>query len=217
MSGYDSSSFKKTYQVSQSQPPMREFNVGAPSTDDYQHDNGSTSNPIPADQRSGTSRPSLSPAEIERQVQEARKEKATGTQRITDSSKKRIEILANIGRLSKDVKLGDISFSLRTLKSKENEEATRAIFANSVTQLEASLEARKQQLARSIYKIDGQDIDFVIGSVSFDDRLAFIGELEDIVVEALWENYVALKEEVRAKYGINTEVQAKEVIDDLKK
>jgi hypothetical protein len=198
MAGFDSPSFKKNY-PQQTHAPMREFNVGPP------------------DEFEPQSQQQLNTAEIEQKIEEARREKVNPVVKISDTGKKRIEILANIGRLTKDVPIGGISFSLRTLKSKETEEATRAIFANSVTQLEASLEARKQQLARSIFKIDGQDIDFVIGSRVFDDKLAFIGELEDIVVDALWDNFTTLKNEARTKFGINNSEEAKEVIEDLKK
>lgn len=212
MAGFESPHFKK--QVAQTQT-MKEFSIGDPDDHPIQGTPVPSHHNVQQFQAKGVENFSLSQEE-EAQLKEARRQKAEGP-RISESGKKRIEILSGIGRLTKDVPIGEHVFSLRTLKNKENDEATRAIFASAITQIEAAQESRRQQLARSIYKIDGIDVDSALGTSSLEDRATVVGELEDIIVEALWNGFMALKNEVRAKYGIATEEQAKEVLDDLKK
>jgi hypothetical protein len=202
MSGYDSSSFKKNVPTNQKQ--LKEFTVGPPEFD--QHPNF------------GSVQQQMSQEELEAHIKEARRQKLADANKISNEAKKRLEILADIGRATKDVQIGEFTFSLRTLKAKEAKEAALATFSTSVTQLEASFEARKQQLARSLFKIDGELIEMIIGSELLADKLAFIEDnLEDIIVEKLWSEFVSLKEEVKNKYSINTVKEAEEVSEDLKK
>lgn len=201
MASFDSPNFKKNI-PSQTQRPLREFTVGNP--EDFQ-DNQQ----LPQE---------MSQAELEEAVREARKQKLANANRIGDAAKKRIEILADIGRLTRDVNIGGFSFSLRTLKSKEMREAALSTFSTALTQAEASYEARKQQLARSLFKIDGEDIATIIGSNTIEDKMSFVEDnLEDIVVDKLWNEFVLLKEEAKTKYGISNDKEAQEVIEDLKK
>jgi len=210
MSGFDSPNFKKTSPPS-SQKPLREFTVGAPEGEGFVRQQNFGPPPLPVQQE-------MSQAELEDTIREARRQKLAAINKIGDEAKKRIEILANIGRLTRDVEIGGFSFSLKTLKSKETKEAALATFSTAITQLEASYEARKQQLARSIFKIDGEDLEVILGSRDLEDVMRFIEDkLEDIVVEKLWNEFVALKEESRIKYGINTVKEAEEVAEDLKK
>lgn len=224
MSGFDSPNFKKN--IPTNQKPLREFTVGAPENQTVSQSNFGQYGPPPVreyppqSQTFGTPPPQhdMSQGELEAAIREARAQKLANANKIGDEAKKRIELLANIGRLNRDVKIGGYTFSLRTLKSKESREAALATFATSVTQLEASYEARKQQLARAIFKIDGEDLEVVLGSRNIDDVMKFIEDnLEDIVVEKLWDEFISLKEESRSKYGINTVKQAEEVSEDLKK
>lgn len=198
MSGFESPNFKKN--VPNNQKPLREFNVGP--DENF------------ADQNS--SQREMTDQEIEFAVREAKREKMAAANKIGAAAKTRIEILANIGRLTKDVDIGGVSFSLRTLKAKETREAALSTFSTVGTQLEASYEARKQQLVRSIFKIDGQEVAFVLGSDTLEDKLFFIEELEEVVVNKLYDEFVALKEESKIKYGINTVKEAEEVSEDLK-
>jgi hypothetical protein len=207
MAGYDSPNFKKNVQPSKGQ--LREFNVGLP-----EEDTNSPNNFIPLQQPPYQQ----TPEEIEALARIARQEKLAAANKIGDQGKKRIEMLADIGRLTKDVKIGEFTFSLRTLKARETKDASLATFSTAITNLEASYEARKQQLARSVFKIDGQDIGLIIGSTNLEDRMRFLEDnLEDIVVEKLWSEFLALKEEAKTQYGINTVKEAEEVVEDLKK
>lgn len=155
--------------------------------------------------------------EAENLARAARQQRIDTANRIGEVAKKRIELLANIGRLNKDVKIGEYIFSLRTLKARETHDASTDSFKLSLTNIELSFEARRQQLARSIHKIDGNDIKDIIGSDELSMKIAFINELEENVVRKLWDEFSLLNKEAREKYGINTAEDAKEVANDLKK
>lgn len=200
MTDFNNPAFRRQQaQANATRPPMREFNVGI-EQDEMQ--------------------PQQSTAEIESQVKVARQEKAEILKygpRITDSAKRRIELLANIGRLTKDVKVGDHVFTLRTLKTFEQKEATMTAVANSNNDFELGFESRKQQLIRSICKVDGVDIADVLGTDDPAVKLEMLEAFEELVVVRLWDELTALKQEVNNKYGMNTTKAAEEVVADLKK
>ena len=199
MAVFESSQFKTSVPSTQ----MREFNVGAPED---------VPQAIPPQTRSAS--------DIEQSMREARAAKQAeinNGQRLTSGAKKRIELLADIGRLTRDVKVGGYVFSLRTLKAKETREAAIAAFSSVETQLEASYEVRRHQLARSIFQIDSHSTDEVIEAMSLEDKLVWLDGLEEILVSKLFSEFNSLKEEAQVKYGITSAEQAKEVIEDLKK
>jgi hypothetical protein len=203
MPDFNSPAFRRQ-QAAPQKPPMREFNVGI-------EEDLPEAPQVP---------PQLSTVELEAQVKAARQEKAEllkSGPRITDHAKRRIELLAGIGRLTKDIKIADTVFTLRTLKSRETKEAMMDTLANVKSDLEAGFEARKHQLVRALYKIDGADIDEVLGTSDPEAKLELIDDLEEVTVAKLWDELAALKEEAKTKYGITTAKVAEEVASDLKK
>lgn len=207
----ESSSFKRNVNYPANAPKMREFTVGSPNED---MDN--IQMPMVENNRHLQSQ-----EDVEQELRNARREKQEAIRngpKITDSAKKRIEILAGIGRLVKDIKIGEYTFTLRTLKAKEQREAAIATFTNSSSQMEASFEARKQQLARAITHIDGNDIEAVIGDNSLEAIMLFLEEdIEEIVLNKLFSEFVDMKKEIQEKYGIATKKDVEEVSEDLKK
>jgi hypothetical protein len=198
MAGFQSPSFTKNFPP-QAQPTLREFTVGAPEESHAQPQQA------------------VSPPQVQQTLKQARQEKLTAADRISDTGKRRIELLAQIGRLTKEVKIGEYTFTLRTLKAWEMEAAMLATVRSAEFNIEASYETRRQQLARSIAKIDGTDMEEVLETNTIDAKLNLIEEMEEIVVSKLWDTFVLLQNEAKEKYGINTEAQAKEVVEDLKK
>lgn len=193
-------------QQSQQQPkPLRQFTVGAPEPEVVQSSFTSTADRMSA------------PSEAETARKEARQARLEETVRISDPAKRRIEHLAGIGRLTRDVSIEGISFSLRTLKAYETREVSLKVFNPTYTNVEASYEARRQQLARSIFKIDSTDVALVLGDDSVETRLNFIDELEETAAQRLFDEFTVLKNEATAKFGITTDAEVKEVAEDLKK
>lgn len=199
-----SSSF---YRKPSEQQRLREFNVGDPEDMPVEK-----TVQMPAMQANvGYELSAAEREELQRMRQVVAKEPKLG-----DYAKKRIEILANIGRLTKDVEIEGIRFSLRTLKAKETREATMSIF-KCVNDADAAYEIRRQTLARAIYQIDGQDIESTLGGNDFDLKLNLIDEMEDTIINKLYNEFNNLKQEVRTKFGLETEEQVKGVVEDIKK
>jgi hypothetical protein len=220
MPDFNSPNFNKKLTQPKPQPqqqPLREFNVGLPEDGDDEIVNPAVLRQQAAQQ---PVQQKISPAEFEARMKAAREEKNDVLKhgaRITDHGKRRIELLSGIGRLTRDVQIGDTVFSLRTLKSQESREAGMATLENVKNDYEAALESRKQQLIRSIYKIDGEDINMVLGDNTDESKLALIDSLEEVIVGRLWDELAAMKEEARTKYGMTTPKAVEEVSADLKK
>lgn len=190
---------------------------------------------IPADavQEEGSE---ISPQEaMERRRQFAqRAEKKQAAAKL--GSKRRIELLLGLGRGTKDVPIetdeGTVTFSLRTLKRKENREI--ASFLENAKRVRAdtgeyilspaSLYALSvMALKYAIYEVDGIEIDVVLGTVNAEDdqrisvRELFVEELDDTLVNHLFAEYERLVVDNTAKYGIKSEAEAKEVAEELRK
>jgi len=203
---FNSPSFRRNVATQQGQ--LREFTVGTPEEIAQSHVQQAH---VPQREMTAEELDAL-----ERSVKEARKEKLSNMEKISDPAKRRIEILANIGRITKDVVLDGFTFSLRTLKSKETRDAALQSFKVD-TNLELSFESRRHQLARSIFKIDGHEVAYILGDDSVETKLKFLDELEESVVLKLFDEFSTLKTEANSKFSINSETEAKEVAEDLKK
>lgn len=195
-----------------SNPNLREFNVGEP---DDMSDLPNTQ-PMHAQQF-----PQFAPGqELSNQerdeLQRFRRENAKNPPRIGEHARKRVEILANIGRLNKDVNVEGIVFSLRTLKTKETREVAM-VAVGSKNDLDASFEIRRQTLARAIYKIDGEDVELALGGRDFNLKLQLVDDMEEAITTKLYKECDSLRQESEEKYGLKTPQEVKEVVEDIKK
>ena len=172
----------------QAAPQMREFTVGNSSFDeDFEP----------------------SPIDLNERVKEAHKQKSEYVDRVSPMVKQSIELLSNLGRQTQEVKIGEAVFSLQTLKSKENKEAVMAsILVSTGTQLESAYEVRRQQLARSIFKIDGLEMYQVLGNNSLQAKLNLVDEMEENVVSKLFSEFEKLKEKTKFPETMEEVVEA---------
>lgn len=155
-------------------------------------------------------------AEAEREIQRARDDRKAGRNRLSDGAKKRLDMLLGMTRSVRHCQIADTEFVLQTLKSKEMREAI--IFASEFDgTVQSPFEIRKQFLARSLVQIGGIDIEQFIGAVDLDSKLLFIEELDDLLLNRLYDEYVALTKEAREKYSVKNEAEVQEVVHDLKK
>lgn len=154
--------------------------------------------------------------DAEREFREAREARKNGKEKITDGAKRRIEMLIGMTRSTREFSFADNSFVLQTLKAKEMREAIMAAaeFAGTVQE---SFEVRRQFLARSLVQVAGVDIEQFIGSNSLEAKLIFVEELDDALINRLYDEYLLLRKDAMSKYAINTAAEAKEVMEDLKK
>lgn len=136
------------------------------------------------------------------------------TNKLSDATKSRIEILANIGRRFISFKLDDIVFELRSLKDIDLSEISLEL---SKLPNYTKYDTRRHMLAKSLYKIDGQPVDTILSSHKFEDRLYLVGELEDVVVDRMFEEYNEMEVERNKAYRIQTKEDVKEVSEAIKK
>lgn len=155
-------------------------------------------------------------AQNREKLQNSRKISYQQKSKIPEGLKQRLEILTGIGRLTEDVKVDGVTFSIRSLKPIENEEIIKAISAIEYGGIQA-FEIRAQTLARSIYKIDGQNIDHVINAQNIDDKIDFVKNiLEESLANFLYTKYQEILNKNRTKFSELGKTEA-EVIENVKK
>lgn len=138
-------------------------------------------------------------------------------ERMSNDSKKRIEFLLGLTTLTKTVEISKTKFVLRTLKSNEQRDSLSAASKYIENGVEYLFEMRRQILARSLVSIEQMSFDDFIKSSDLNDKLSFVDEMDDTLVKILHSNYDALFKESQSKFGINSDEQAKEFVEDLKK
>jgi len=211
MSNFDSPISKKSFTSQpQTEKPLKQFTVSDPDFEDPT---------FPFNQQGQVQEQfqqrQLSPAEIE---ELARLRKAQQNNNMVNNSlKERINYLANIGRLTKEITLGNSVFALRTLKNKENKEISLSALKTSTNDMELGFEIRRQVLARSVFQIDGIEIEMILGSNSLESKLKFIDELEETITNVLYSAYEELRNQAASQFAIKNSDDAKEVIENLKK
>ncbi len=146
---------------------------------------------------------------------EARKRKQYESTHINPGAKKRIEMLSGIGRAHKDIPVDSTVFSIRTLKSSEQLEVLLSSSKIDLT-IQAMFDQRAQTLARSIYAIDGQDIDLIVGP-TVDEKLFAVQQLDEAVINYIFDHYNKLVKQNTSKFSISTPEEVKEVVEDIKK
>lgn len=140
---------------------------------------------------------------------------AAGQSPLSSEARERIKLLTGLGRGTKDVKVNNVTFTLRTLKAKETQEGLFA--AANVPMINSEYEGYKYVLAKSITHIDGTDFGVVIGSHELKDKLNFIENLEDSVFNHLRNQYNLLTNETTGKFAFKTEEDINKTVDEIKK
>lgn len=155
-------------------------------------------------------------AELERQIRAAKEARRTGKERLNDGAKRRIEMLVGMTRSTREVEIEGYKYIFQTLRSKEMREAIMAAseFDNTV---QSPFEIRRQFLARSIIQLAGVDTSQFAGSNSLDAKLDLIDQLDEPLLNRLYEEYLALVKESRERYAVKNVQEMKEVVEDLKK
>jgi hypothetical protein len=156
------------------------------------------------------------PAEIERQMKEARQARLTGRERLSDGAKRRIEMLVGMTRTTRQVDIENNKFVLQTLRSQEMRQAiTQAAEFDGTVQF--PFEIRRQLLARSLTEISGVEVSQFIGNNTVEARLDLIDQLDEPLLNRLYDEYLILAKDAGQKYAIKSDEEAQEVAEDLKK
>lgn len=152
--------------------------------------------------------------EEEELIKQARKEKLSPP--ITQQAKTRLEYLADIGKMTKDIVINGTKFTLRTLKSREQKQVYLTV-VDVTNKVDEIYNIKLYTLAHSLIKIDGQDVNFVIKADNLNDKVNMLEQLEETVIDQLYNTYSKLKETSDNQFSIKTEKDMKEVSEELKK
>lgn len=155
------------------------------------------------------------PNDFEAEIAADRKARKEGP-RLSPQAKQRIEMLCGMHRMTREVKIEGEVFKLQTLKAKETRAAVKAAssFDNNI---DVSYQSRAQFVARSLCEISGQSMEDILGNNSLESVILFIDELDDVVLERLYAEYLVLTKEASDKYSIKNDAQSKELGEDLGK
>lgn len=155
-------------------------------------------------------------AQIEREIRAAKEARRTGRERVNEGAKRRIEMLVGMVRSTRQVELDGNLYILQTLRSKEMRESLMGAAAYDGS-VQFPYELRRQLLGRSLIHVAGIDIEQFIGSNSLEAKLDLIDDLPEVLLLRLYAEYSILVKESTEKYAIKSEVDASEVMEDLKK
>lgn len=126
----------------------------------------------------------------------------------------RFEVLVGISRLTDDITLDGVTFSLRSLKSKEQKAVYKDAMTNQLP-IDQSYILKMHTLAYSVYQIDGQPIEYI--AQTFADRLEMLGEMDDLCTGQLFDKYNKMLETHNKALKEDVGITAEEVNDTVKK
>ena len=156
------------------------------------------------------------PSEVEREIRVAKESRRTGKERLNEGARRRLEILLGMIKTTHTVEIGGNEFVFQALKGKEMRNAIIAAAEYDGT-VQSPFEIRKQFLARSLVMVAGVDFGQFIGSESLESKLIFIEELDDALLNRLYDEYLKLTKEAHEKFTIKNSEEAMVVVEDLKK
>ncbi len=160
--------------------------------------------------------PELDLSQAEMEIQQARQARRHGKERLNDGAKRRIEMLIGMTRGTHSVEIDGQNYSFHTLKGNEMRQAYFATAEYDGT-IQFSFELRRQLLARSLTEVVGVEIEQFIGSTDLEAKLNLIDEMDDALLNRLYDEYLVMVKNTKEKYAVKTEAQVQEVVEDLKK
>jgi hypothetical protein len=124
------------------------------------------------------SNPNLDPDVINKRIQEA--EEAEDKKKVSSlyvpKELKGLENLIFLGRNWKDVEIGDYTFTVSTITSKEQDLIFKK--ALELSESDRSLFFKQALLASSLKKINGKPIELYLEEGSFEEKLELVGQLQ---------------------------------------
>jgi hypothetical protein len=156
----------------------------------------------------------IDPAVANTLRQQAQAQQEQIESRNIGDSRRRIDIITGLGRRTRDVPVetddGTVVFTLRTLKTFEQNELAQVIESSEhLTDQQGRLmfaptslaKIKLESLAHSLFLIDGQSIDIVLGTANISyveqvlARKDLIQEMDHVLINHLYNNYEQLTKE----------------------
>lgn len=216
MSDFDSPLGKKTSSTPSNQVQRKVYSVPAEQDHLFEIPGEKTNPDIISQLKQAQGSPKQLTTEQFQELQDLKQKHKVQAARPSSEAKLRVDLLTGIGRLTKDVKVGDHTFTLQSLKARELKDVF--VTCASVEEKGAYIfEMRAQTLARALLQVDGHDFGTVLGSNNLDAKLYFLDESEEFVVATLYTTYSELSQEQNDRYGVKNDSDVKKIIEDVKK
>ena len=153
-------------------------------------------------------------------------------QKILFEAQRRIELITGLGRKTKDITIENITFTLRSLKGFERNYLSQVIAKQSRIKLgedkfgfntEGMYNIKIEALSHSLYLIDGQPIEIILGTInqSYEDQISarkdLIVAMDSELTDYLFSHFERLSAETRDGYAPKTTEEVKEVVDTIRK
>ena len=178
----------------------------------------------------------INPAVASTLRREAQEYQEQAAQRNLGEARRRVDIITGLGRKTKEVPVdtddGKVVFTLRTLKTFEQncymqvvEQSERITLPNGKMMFAPTSRGKIkiEALSHSIFMIDGQSIDIVLGTANapYEDQVLarrdLIEEMDHALIDHLFINYETLTQETYDGYYPKTVEEAKEVVETISK
>jgi hypothetical protein len=178
----------------------------------------------------------INPAVATTLRRQAQEQQEMVDQRSLHEARRRIDIITGLGRMTKEVQVdvdgGKVVFTLRTLKTFEQnclaeviEQAQRlsTVDGRMLFAPTSLAKIKLEALAHSLFLIDGQSIDIVLGTSNADyesqviERKHLIEEMDHALINHLFSNYETLTQETYDGYAPKTVEEVKEVVETISK
>lgn len=130
----------------------------------------------------------------------------------------RYEVLAGIARITKDIKIENTVFSIRSLKGREQREVLMAVSSSNVNNgIEEMYKVRAYTLAMSLYKIDGRPIEEVLQTDDLDQIANIIDDWEESLSNHLFSEYTNMVNNHNKNISSDLGNTAEEIVENVKK
>jgi hypothetical protein len=140
-------------------------------------------------------------------------------QKISNEARQRIDFLIGMGKLTGSVTVDDVEFTFKSLDGGE-QTAVYEFISNfgELNMFQMQYEIRFATLALALTHIQGKEFSAVIESDELANKVGLVKSLDEKISDRLFKWYQENIVDVgNDKYGINSEEDAKEVVEDIKK
>lgn len=168
-------------------------------------------------------------AGLRRQAQEQMQE---NEHRALQDARRRIELITGLGRKTRDVTVQGMTFTLRTLKAFEQNLLSFVVENSRGVDLEngkknfspiSLFKIKVEALGHSLYAIDNQPVDIVLGTTNleYEERVEakkeLILEMDNALIDHLFVQYEQLSQEVYDGYAPKNAKEAEEAVEAIRK
>jgi len=177
-------------------------------------------------------RQQIDPSQVQAMREQAQQRDEASVHQSTQDARRRVDIITGLGRKTKNVEIDGNTFTLRTLKSfeqnlvaqaSENAEKIDLPNGNTIFTPVSFWGVRMEVLSHSLWMIDNQPIDIILGAsaLPWDEKIEarkeLLEEMDSALTEFLYLEFQALSREAYDGYAPKTAEEAKEVVDTIRK